>query len=233
MPSSQRVIPLSPPLFQGRSFSRPYFFQELVRTKRQSVHELVRVQPHLIHDMGWPDIQEVSQAKKETTNSSQPIWSSYDGMTGYENVDVEDEMKVSVGFSGFVLDVYDHRGEVGKDFSQRLRHLVVPQDAERHQRQTDSLDQDTRLVAGPRAGDVSQEASGFYGMDTEDRVEDRGEDRERRAEEEEWERETEEDRERRGGDTREEEGGGGTTEDVVKDTEDNHTTPDLDALIGW
>lgn len=95
------------------------------------------------------------------------------------------------------------------------------------------------LLGGPGAGDTSLEASGFYGTDMEDRDrgEEGGEDRERRGGEDEWERDTGEDRERRGGEARgeeEERGGGRGDQDVhVLDASDaNHTTPDLDALIG-
>lgn len=103
-------------------------------------------------------------------------------------------------------------------------HLVAPQDAEGYRGRSDPPE--TAVFSGPGAGDASLEASGFYGMDTEDR----GDDRERRAGEDEWERDTGEERERRGGDTRRE---GEDNRDVLEASESNHTTPDLDALIGW
>lgn len=121
-------------------------------------------------------------------------------------------------------------------------HLAVPQDSENYRGQTDSTDPETELLGGPGAGDASLEASGFYGTDMEDRDrgEEGGEDRERRAGEErgedEWERDRGEDRERRGEDEQEERGGGGTGDQdihILDDLEVNHTTPDLDALIGW
>lgn len=90
-------------------------------------------------------------------------------------------------------------------------HLAVPQGPEGY-------------VGHDGPGDISQEASGFYGMDTEDRErgEEGGEDQERRDGEEEWETE-EEDKTR----------GGGTDGHNVPEVLDvNHTTPDLDALIG-
>lgn len=118
-------------------------------------------------------------------------------------------------------------------------HLVVPQDAESYRGHLDSTDPEKELLGGPGAGDTSLEASGFYGTDMEDRDrgEEGGEDRERRGGEDEWERDTGEDRERRGGDAKgeeEERGGGRGDQDVhVLDASDaNHTTPDLDALIG-
>ncbi len=124
-------------------------------------------------------------------------------------------------------------------------HLAVPQDAESYMGQTDSTDPEKELLAGPGAGDASQEASGFYGTDMEDRDrgEEGGEERERRGGEDEWERDAGEDRERRGGDARkeeeeeeeEEERGRGTDDQdvhVLDVLEANHTTPDLDALIG-
>lgn len=104
--SSQRAIPLSPPvarLFQDESPAQPQSIQELVRTKRHSVQELVRAQPHLVHDMGWPEIHETSrsQAKMDSANSSQlnPPSSASQGVARAhaavdENVDVEDEMEV-------------------------------------------------------------------------------------------------------------------------------------------
>lgn len=90
-------------------------------------------------------------------------------------------------------------------------HLVSPQDSERYIGQTD----------------LSQEASGFYGTDMEDRDrgEEGGDERARRGGEEEWERDTGEDRERRGGDRE----GEADNEDA---SELGHLTPDLDTLIG-
>lgn len=104
--SSQRVIPLNSPvarLFQDEGPAQPHFIQELVRTKRHSVHGLVRAQPHLVHDMGWPEIQETSrsQAKMDSANSSQlnPLPSAGQDVARTrpavdENLDVEDEMEV-------------------------------------------------------------------------------------------------------------------------------------------
>lgn len=73
--STQRVIPLGPPpapLLPGEVQAQSRFIQELVRTKRHSARELVRAQPHLVHDMGWPEIHETSgsQSKQEPVNSS-------------------------------------------------------------------------------------------------------------------------------------------------------------------
>ncbi|KAM9859274.1 uncharacterized protein podxl2 [Aulostomus maculatus] len=211
--SSHRVTPLRPPvanLFRDDSPAQSYFIQELVRTKRHSVHELVRAQPHLVHDMGWPEIHEISQTKMDSANSSIRSPTSQDAVRSHvtldENVDVEDEM-------------------------ERMVHLVVPQDADSYQGQTDP---ETGLVTGQGASDTSLEASGFYGTDTEDRDrgEEGGEDRERRAGEDEWERDTGEDRERRGGE--EEERGGRRDDHEAPDApEGNHTSPDLDALIGY
>ncbi|XP_019128237.2 podocalyxin-like protein 2 [Larimichthys crocea] len=221
--SSQRIIPLSPPvarLFQDEGAAQPHFIQELVRTKRHSVQELVRAQPHLVHDMGWPEIHETSrsQGKMDSANfsqlnppssASQDVARTRDALD--ENQDVEDEM-------------------------ERMVHLAIPQDTESYRGHLDSTDPEKELISGPGAGDASLEASGFYGTDMEDR--DRGEegveDRERRGGEDEWER----DAERRGGDVRgeEEERGGGTDDGdvrVLDALEANHTTPDLDALIGY
>ncbi|TMS18942.1 Podocalyxin-like protein 2 [Larimichthys crocea] len=221
--SSQRIIPLSPPvarLFQDEGPAQPHFIQELVRTKRHSVQELVRAQPHLVHDMGWPEIHETSrsQGKMDSANfsqlnppssASQDVARTRDALD--ENQDVEDEM-------------------------ERMVHLAIPQDTESYRGHLDSTDPEKELISGPGAGDASLEASGFYGTDMEDR--DRGEegveDRERRGGEDEWER----DAERRGGDVRgeEEERGGGTDDGdvrVLDALEANHTTPDLDALIGY
>lgn len=113
-------------------------------------------------------------------------------------------------------------------------HLVVPQDVESYRGHTGTTDPETELHGGPGAGDASQEGSGYYWTDIEDRErgEEGGEDRERRGGEDEWERDTREDRERTGEDIRgrDEEGGGRT--DHHDHLEVNHTTPDLDALIG-
>lgn len=47
--------------------------QESARSKRHVVGELVRAQPHLVHDMGWPEIYHAtpSQATMELANSSE------------------------------------------------------------------------------------------------------------------------------------------------------------------
>lgn len=101
-------------------------------------------------------------------------------------------------------------------------HLAAPRHADSYGGRADATDPEAMLFGGPGAGDASQEASGVYGTDAEDR--DRGddgggEDRERRrggGGEDEWERDITEDREKRGGDA----------------SETSRLTPDLDALIG-
>lgn len=112
-------------------------------------------------------------------------------------------------------------------------HLAVPQDAESYTENPDFADPEAELLSGPGAGDSSQEASGFYGTDMEDR--DRGEegpeDRERRGGEDEWEKEAGEENESKG--KKEDEKGRARDDQHVLDAfEVNHTTPDLDALIG-
>ncbi|XP_034725659.1 podocalyxin-like protein 2 [Etheostoma cragini] len=221
--SSQRVIPLNPSaahLLQDEDPAQPHFIRELVRTKRHSVHELVRAQPHLVHDMGWPEVHETSrsQVNMDGANSSQfnPLPSAGQELARTrpaveENQDVEDEM-------------------------QRMVHLVVPQDAESYRGRPDSSDPEKDLLGGPGAGEASLEASGFYGTDMEDRDrgEEGGEDRERRGGEDEWDRDMGEDEERREGNARaEEEERGGTDDADVRLVDTNHTSPDLDALIGY
>lgn len=124
-------------------------------------------------------------------------------------------------------------------YFQRMVHLADPQDAESYRGHPVSTDPEKELPGGPGAGDASLETSGFYGTDMEDRDrgEEGGEDRERRGGEDEWERDTGEDRERRGGDGKgeeEERGGRRGKQDVhiLEALEANHTTPDLDSLIG-
>ncbi|XP_050930608.1 podocalyxin-like protein 2 isoform X2 [Lates calcarifer] len=162
--------------------------------------------------MGWPEIHEISrsQAQVDSANSSQlnpPSSASQDAtrtrVAVDENLDVEDEM-------------------------EHMVHLAAPQD---YRGRPDAADPEMELFSGPGAADASQEASGFYGTDLEDRDrgEEGGEDRERRGGEDEWEREAGEDRESRGGDEEEREG----RMDNQDALEANHTTPDLDALIGY
>ncbi|KAK2861600.1 hypothetical protein Q5P01_001133 [Channa striata] len=222
--SSKRTIPLGAPaarLFQEKGPALPHSIQELVRTKRHSVHELVRAQPHLVHDMGWPEIHETSRKNMDQGNSSQ-LYAPPSA--------TKDVAKTSVVATDENQDVQDEM--------ERMVHLVVPQDAESYRGQPGTADPETELFGGPGAADASQEASGFYGTDTEDRDrgEEGGEDRERRGGEEEWERDTREDGERRGGDARGEEEDrerGTDSRDVPVRSEVNHTTPDLDALIGY
>lgn len=98
--SSQRVIPFGSPaarLLQDEG--RPRFIQELVRTKRRSLHELVRAQPHLVHDMGWPEVHETSRGQSEL-DSVEPAPSASQDVARTraaaldENKDVQDEMEV-------------------------------------------------------------------------------------------------------------------------------------------
>ncbi|KAM4741910.1 uncharacterized protein podxl2 isoform 2-T2 [Anableps anableps] len=210
--SSQRVLPLRPQpapqlLSEGQAPSR--FNQELVRTKRHSARELVRAQPHLVHDMGWPEIHETSgsQSKLESVNSSALSTASAEDQDVARTIAAVDES----------LDV--------EDVMERMVHLAVPLDAESTRGHLEPTEPETELRGGPGAGDASLEASGFDGMDTEDRErgDDGGEDQERRGKEEEWERNVGEDR----GDVGEEE------HSVIEALEVNHTTPDLDALIGY
>ncbi|KAF3856768.1 hypothetical protein F7725_017491 [Dissostichus mawsoni] len=222
--SSQRIIPLSPPgarVFQDEGPAQAHFIQELVRTKRHTVPELVRVQPHLVHDMGHPEIHETSrsQDKMESDNSSQI---NPPPPAGQEAVRTRPALEENVGVV---------------DEMERMVHLVIPQDTEGYRRSPDSSDPDKELIGGPGAADASLEASGFFGTDMEDRDrgEEGGEDRERRGGEEEWERYKGEDIERGGGGAREEEEerGGGADDQDLHVLDANHTTPDLDALIGY
>ncbi|XP_071368907.1 podocalyxin-like protein 2 [Centroberyx affinis] len=225
------VSPFSPPvarLVQDEGPAQTHLIRELVRPERHLVQELVRAQPHLVHDIGRPQIHETSrsQTKVESANSSQsnPPQSSDSQEVARprsavdKNLDVEEDM-------------------------ERMVHLTPPQDAEFYQGQPAFSDPETELGGGPGAADASLEASGFYGADAEDRDRgEEGEERERRGGEErgedEWEKDRGEERERRGEGEGGEEGerGGGADDPGVPlrdDLEVNHTTPDLDALIGY
>lgn len=155
-----------------------------------------------------PPQTKVGSANPPRTKSSasQDVARTFAAADGRPNV--EDVMEVRNGdVSGFVW----RPGFVSPQVLsfQRMVHLAVPRGPEGY-------------VGHDGPGDVSQEASGFYGMDTEDRErgEEGGEDQERR--EEEWEAEEED-----------KTGGGGTDGPNVPDVlAVNHTTPDLDALIG-
>ncbi|XP_076003239.1 uncharacterized protein podxl2 [Genypterus blacodes] len=212
--SSQHNVPFSP---QDEGPVQPHLIQELVRVKRHAVQDLVLAQPHLVHDIGRPEIHEASrsQARRETATSSHSPQSSVSQDVARPraivegNVDVVDEM-------------------------ERMVHLTVPRGADGYP--------ETELLSGPGTGDTSSEASGFYGTDAEDRDrgEEGGEDRERRGEDERGEDDWE-DRERRGEDVKEEEkeSRGAREKQKLHDEpiwdslEVNHTTPDLDALIGY
>lgn len=106
---------------------------------------------------------------------------------------------------------------------QRMVHLAVLRDTDGYGGPADPSDPEMELRGGLGVVDASLETSGFYGTDLEDR--DKGdeglEDQGRRDGEEEWERE---DRDRREGYE------GGHT--VFSSSEVNHTSPDLDTLIG-
>lgn len=216
---SQRLAPLSfggSGLDQDQEQAYPQFIQELVRVRRQVAQELVRVQPHLVHDMGWPQMHETvrSAAKAHSTNETKETHQNTPHHRVLDdNLGVEDEM-------------------------ERMVHIAVPQDPDDYQGQTDPADPETELTAGPGAGDTSLEASGFYGTDAEDRErgDEAGEDRERRGGDD-WERETTEDTQttegQDGGDGRTEERTEGHGVHFLDDLESNHTSPDLDTLIGY
>lgn len=200
--SSNRLLTLSAPgsgLYQDQGQLQSRFIQELARARRQVAQELVRAQPHLVHDMGWPEIYETgpSQTKIQTNSSiTQPTnQNAAHHSVMDDNQGVEDEM-------------------------ERMVHLAVPRDSEDYRGQSDPTDPETELPAG----DTSLEASGFYGTDTEER--DRGD-------------EGAEDRERRGQDWDMAETSEGEKETekhgvhFLDELEVNHTSPGLDALIGY
>ncbi|XP_070707714.1 podocalyxin-like protein 2 [Pempheris klunzingeri] len=198
-------------LLQDEGPARPRFIQEFVRTKRHSAQELVRAQPHLVHDMGRPEIHDTTPPRAGTDAANGPE-SHRPG---------QDAARRQAGGDGEPEVV---------DEMERMVHLAVPQDPDSYRGQPDSSDPQRELFSGPGAGDASLEASGFFGTDLEDRErgEEGGEDRERRGGDDERDM-TGEDRERRGGDTRGEE----HDADVMDGSDTNHTTPDLDVLIGY
>ncbi|PWA24297.1 hypothetical protein CCH79_00019990 [Gambusia affinis] len=220
--STQRAIPLGPPpapLLPGEVQAQSRFIQELVRTKRHSTRELVRAQPHLVHDMGWPEIHETSgsQSKQEPVNSSAMSPTSAMNQEVARTLAAVDE----------TLDV--------EEVMERMVHLAVPLGLDGAGGHLELTEPEAERRGGLGAGDASQEASGFDGTDTEDREQgdDGGEDQDRRGggREDEWEKYAAEDRERRG---EEDEMGGETVERGVSEAvEVNHTTPDLYALIDY
>ncbi|KAM4612791.1 uncharacterized protein podxl2 [Polymixia lowei] len=194
---AQRILPFSPPvahLVQEEGRAQAYLVQELelVRPEPHLVQELVRAQPHLVHDVGRPEIHETSrsQSNMESSNSS-----------------LSDPPQSSINQDLVSPHSVDDSLDVLEDM-ERMVHLRPPGGVEDRQGLADATDPHTVLHGGPGAADSSLEASGFYGMDADDR--DRGEEGE--------------ERERRGG-------GGG--EERGEDEEVNRTAPDLDALIGY
>ncbi|XP_017160061.1 podocalyxin-like protein 2 isoform X3 [Poecilia reticulata] len=225
--STQGVIPLGPPLaplLPGEDQGQSRFIQELVRTKRHSARELVRAQPHLVHDMGWPEIHETSgsQSKQEPVNSSAVNPTSAMSPPPAMNQEVARTL-AAVDESLDVEEVME------------MVHLAVPLGPYGAGGHLELTEPEAERRGGLGAGDASQEASGFDGTDTEDRDrgDDGGEDQDRRGGEgeDEWERYAAEDRERRG----EEDKTGRETDErgVSEAMEVNHTTPDLYALIDY
>ncbi|XP_017160060.1 podocalyxin-like protein 2 isoform X2 [Poecilia reticulata] len=226
--STQGVIPLGPPLaplLPGEDQGQSRFIQELVRTKRHSARELVRAQPHLVHDMGWPEIHETSgsQSKQEPVNSSAVNPTSAMSPPPAMNQEV-----------ARTLAAVDESLDV-EEVMERMVHLAVPLGPYGAGGHLELTEPEAERRGGLGAGDASQEASGFDGTDTEDRDrgDDGGEDQDRRGGEgeDEWERYAAEDRERRG----EEDKTGRETDErgVSEAMEVNHTTPDLYALIDY
>ncbi|XP_014889769.1 podocalyxin-like protein 2 isoform X1 [Poecilia latipinna] len=226
--STQRVIPLGPPpapLLPGEVQGQSRFIQELVRTKRHSARELVRAQPHLVHDMGWPEIHETSgsQSKQEPVNPSAVNPTSAMSPPPAMNQEV-----------ARTLAAVDESLDV-EEVMERMVHLAVPLGPDSAGGHLELTEPEAERHGGLGAGDASQEASGFDGTDTEDRDrgDDGGEDQDRRGGggEDEWERYAAEDRERRG----EEDKTGRETDErgVTEAVEVNHTTPDLYTLIDY
>ncbi|XP_061584339.1 podocalyxin-like protein 2 [Cololabis saira] len=215
-PLFQEETPARPLLLQEETPARPLLLQELVRPRRQSFPELVRPQPHLVHDMGRPEIHET---KAEPSNSSHLNAAPSGGQEVAKTADLEvartADLEVARTADLEVARTADLEDSVDvEDEMERMVHLAVLRDGDGFTGRTDAGDPETELRRGPGAAEASQEASGVYGTDMEERErgEDGGEDPFRREGEEEWERD--EDRRRRDGDL-------------------NHTTPDLDALIGY
>ncbi|XP_056157865.1 podocalyxin-like protein 2 [Lampris incognitus] len=204
--------PLRGRLAREEDRAQVHLIQELMRAKRHLAEELVRAQPHLVHDVGRPVIHDESRprSKMELSNSSQSNPSQ-----SYINQDVANPRST-------VDEALDVEEEM-----ERMVHLSPPQYD--HQGQLESTDPELELHDGVGAADASLEASGFYGTDTEERGEE-GEERERRGEErgeEGWEKNNEEAREER------KEGEDPDDVRLWADLETNHSTPDLDSLIGY
>ncbi|CAL8354227.1 unnamed protein product [Gadus morhua 'NCC'] len=188
--------------------------QELARPRRQLVQKLVLAQPHLVHDMSRPEVQDTARSSQaKTLSSSQSNTTQNNPLRG-------------VARAPAALTTAEHTlDEV--EVMERMVHLHPPHETQELQGTPDSPDPETEPRAGPGAADSSLEASGLYGGDTEDRerAED-GEERERRGggerEEEGW--------EKRPGGEEGRDGGVQLWEDLE---ESNYTRPDLDAFIGY
>lgn len=184
-------------------------FRDEGPAQQHFIQELVRTKRHTVHDLVRVQphlVHDMAWPEIHETSRSQT------------KMDSANSSQLNPPLSSVSQDVASTHAAVDEnldveDEMERMVHLAVPQDPESYRGQTDSTDPETELLGGPGAGDASLEASGFYGTDTEER------DRGRREKEEE-----EEDR-----------GRGTDVEDVhVQDAlEVNHTTPDLDALIGY
>ncbi|XP_038135634.1 podocalyxin-like protein 2 isoform X2 [Cyprinodon tularosa] len=150
--------------------------------------------------MSWPEIHETSRSQTRAESNSSTLNAPPRG---------NQEVARTLAPVGESQDV--------EDVMERMVHLAVPLDTENSRGDLEP----TELHGGP----ASQEASGFDGLDTEDR--ERGE--------EEWERYAGEDRDRREDVTEvEDETGQGTDElSISEASEFNHTAPDLDTLIGY
>ncbi|RVE73344.1 hypothetical protein OJAV_G00049220 [Oryzias javanicus] len=192
--------PAAPPglLFWRESPKEPDFIQDSVRSKRRAVGELVRAQPHLVHDMGWPEIYRAAPSPPtEPANSSR--------------------LNTPPSAPPDVV-----RTRAGEDM-ERMVHLAVPRQTEDFLGHPQSADGEAELPGHLGTVDVSSEASGFNGMDTEDRGEEGGEDQERRGKLE-WEN----DRERKEEEVLIEENQmvDGTHEDIRDIPEVTHSTTD-------
>uniref|UniRef100_A0A096LU89 Podocalyxin like 2 n=1 Tax=Poecilia formosa TaxID=48698 RepID=A0A096LU89_POEFO len=142
--STQRVIPLGPPpapLLPGEVQGQSRFIKELVRTKRHSARELVRAQPHLVHDMGWPEIHETSGSQSKQEPEVARTLAAVD-----ESLDVEEVM-------------------------ERMVHLAVPLGPDGAGGHLELTEPEAERHGGLGAGDASQEASGFdkTGRETDER----------------------------------------------------------------
>ncbi|KAJ3603293.1 hypothetical protein NHX12_031035 [Muraenolepis orangiensis] len=153
------VEPLRPPqpirtLQEEEPKVQTILVQELARPRRQLLQELLLAQPHLVHDMGRPEVQEMARSSQAKIPSS-----SHANAT--QTTPHQDVALVRTYLGGVrAPSTAEHALDV-VEVMERMVHLHPPKETQELPGTPVSPDPETEPRAGPGAADSSLEASGY------------------------------------------------------------------------